>query len=83
MLSTMRTRRVGYVSEDQILPSHLTVARVVDFHRQLFPRWDDAMASNFQFCPNIDEMDYDTTPPVLPDEEGRYPVPVPGVWEEI
>ena len=37
-------RRVGYVSEDQILPPHLTVDRIVDFHRQLFPRWDDAMA---------------------------------------
>jgi len=38
-------RRVGYVSEDQILPSHLTVARIVDFHRQLFPRWDDTTAA--------------------------------------
>jgi ABC-2 type transport system ATP-binding protein len=38
-------RRVGYVSEDQILPSYLSVAKIVDFHRQLFPRWDDAMAS--------------------------------------
>jgi ABC-2 type transport system ATP-binding protein len=38
-------RRVGYVSEDQILPPHLPVERVVDFHRQLFPRWDDAMAT--------------------------------------
>ena len=38
-------RRVGYVSEDQILPAYLTVARVVDFHRRLFPRWDDTMAS--------------------------------------
>jgi ABC-2 type transport system ATP-binding protein len=37
-------RRVGYVSEDQILPPHLTIARVVDLHRQLFPEWDDAVA---------------------------------------
>ena len=22
--------------------------------------WDEAMASNFQFCPNIDALDYDT-----------------------
>ena len=45
--------------------------------------WDDAMASDFQFCANIDAMDYDTAPPVQPDAEGRYPVPVPGVWSEI
>jgi ABC-2 type transport system ATP-binding protein len=38
-------RRVGYVSEDQILPPFLTVADVVDIHRGLFPSWDDGMAS--------------------------------------
>ncbi len=45
--------------------------------------WDETMASNFQFCQNIDTMDYDTAPPVLPDANGHYPVPVPGVWSEI
>jgi len=45
--------------------------------------WDEAMASRFQFCPNIDAMDYATPPPVRPDAQGRYPVPVPGVWSEI
>ncbi len=44
---------------------------------------DDAMASNFQFCPNIDSMDYDTAAPLKPDADGRYPVPIPGVWSEI
>lgn len=37
-------RRVGYVSEDQILPSFLRVSEVVDLHRGLFPDWDDEMA---------------------------------------
>ena len=45
--------------------------------------WDEAMASNFRFCPNIDALDYDTPPPIQPDEQGRYPVPVPGQWSEI
>jgi len=45
--------------------------------------WDEAMASDFQFYAHIDTMDYDTPPPVLPDENGHYPVPVPGVWEEM
>jgi predicted dehydrogenase len=45
--------------------------------------WDEAMASNFQFCPNIDTMDYDTPPPIQPDAQGRYPVPSPGLWSEI
>jgi predicted dehydrogenase len=45
--------------------------------------WDQVMASNFQFCPNIDKMTYDTPAPVQPDAQGRYPVPVPGQWSEI
>ena len=45
--------------------------------------WDQAMASTFQFCPNIDTMDYGTPPPLQPNAEGRYPVPVPGIWSEI
>jgi ABC-2 type transport system ATP-binding protein len=37
-------RRVGYVSEEQILPPFLRVREVIDLHRELFPTWDDAMA---------------------------------------
>ncbi len=48
-------RRVGYVSEDQILPPFLTVADVVDTHRGLFPTWDDEMyselANRFELSP--------------------------------
>jgi ABC-2 type transport system ATP-binding protein len=33
-------RRLGYVSEVQILPPELTVAGVLDLHRSLFPTWD-------------------------------------------
>jgi len=39
-------KRVGYVSEDQILPPFLRVNEVIDLHRGLFPDWDDELASN-------------------------------------
>jgi predicted dehydrogenase len=45
--------------------------------------WDEAMASNFQFCPNIDQLTADSAPPVHADDEGRYPAPVPGKWIEL
>jgi len=37
-------RRIGYVSEDQILPPFLRVGEVIDIHRNLFPTWDEEMA---------------------------------------
>jgi len=45
--------------------------------------WDQAMASNFQLCPNIDQLTDDSPPPIQADAQGRYPVPLPGVWTEI
>ncbi len=45
--------------------------------------WDQAMASDFQWCPKIEQMDYDTPPPVKADAQGRYPAPTPGAWTEI
>jgi ABC-2 type transport system ATP-binding protein len=36
-------QRIGYVSEDQILPPGSTIAELIDFHRYLFPRWDDIL----------------------------------------
>ncbi len=35
--------RVGYVSEDQILPAFLRVGDVIRLHRRLFPSWDSAL----------------------------------------
>jgi len=45
--------------------------------------WDEAMASNFQFCKDIDHLNEDSPPPVKADAHGRYPTPVPGQWSEI
>ena len=38
-------RRIGYVAEDQVLPSFLKVRAVLDLHRGLFPSWDDNYAA--------------------------------------
>ncbi len=44
--------------------------------------WDEMYNSQFQFVKNIDDMNYDTPPPVKADANGYYPVPIPGVWKE-
>jgi hypothetical protein len=45
--------------------------------------WDDAMASEFRFCPNVDGLTESSPAPVLADAEGRYPAPIPGRTVEI
>ncbi|MEX2578643.1 MAG: Gfo/Idh/MocA family oxidoreductase [Verrucomicrobiales bacterium] len=42
--------------------------------------WDDAMASNQKLVPD-DLVDFGSAAPVQPDEDGRYPVAVPGVTD--
>ena len=45
--------------------------------------WDEAMASNFQFCANVDSLTASSPAPARANAEGRYPAPVPGAWTEI
>jgi predicted dehydrogenase len=45
--------------------------------------WEEAMASDFRFCPTIDNLTDDSAPPIQADSQGCYPVPVPGQWTEI
>ena len=39
--------------------------------------WEQALNSNHILVP--DNLDWDSIPPVIPDENGKYPVPIPGV----
>ncbi len=39
-------------------------------------KWDDAINSDFAHAPA--SYDFDAEPPVLPNEDGYYPIPVPG-----
>ena len=45
--------------------------------------WDEALASEFMFCPNIGSLTADSPAPVQADAQGRYPAPIPGVWSEM
>ena len=40
--------------------------------------WEQAMASDLELAPGLDDYTMDSDPPVKPDAEGRYPVAMPG-----
>jgi len=41
--------------------------------------YDDMLNCPHEFAPGLDKMTKDSTPPVVPNAEGKYPVPKPGV----
>jgi hypothetical protein len=45
--------------------------------------WDQMMESRFQFCDYVDRFDFNSPVPVRADENGQFPVPVPGSWREV
>jgi myo-inositol 2-dehydrogenase / D-chiro-inositol 1-dehydrogenase len=40
--------------------------------------WDDAMASNLELAPGLDQMTMSSPAPVNPDAQNRYAVAMPG-----
>jgi len=40
--------------------------------------WDEAFASTTELAPGLDHYTLDSTPPVVPDAAGRYPLALPG-----
>jgi hypothetical protein len=46
--------------------------------------WDEMMTSNFEWVPGgIDAVNENSKPWLVADAQGRYPVPVPGQWNEV
>ena len=45
--------------------------------------WDEALNSDRTLAPIDDFVSFDDPAPVLPDGNGHYPVPMPGVTEVI
>jgi predicted dehydrogenase len=45
--------------------------------------WEEIMASDFQFCANVDELSDKSPAPVRADAQGRYPAPIPGKTREV
>ena len=45
--------------------------------------WDEAFASSIELAPGLDRFTLESPPPVQPDEQGRYPLPVPGATRVV
>jgi len=52
-------------------------------HLNRIVTWEEVTNSQFQFCNYLDELTYDSPPPVKADQEGYFPAPEAGQWKEL
>ena len=45
--------------------------------------WEQALASNIELAPGLDNYTMDSEPPVKPDDQGGYPVAMPGITKVL
>ncbi len=45
--------------------------------------WEAAANSNLRYGPKPEESTFETKPPTLPDKDGNYPLPRPGITKLI
>ncbi len=45
--------------------------------------WDEALGSNLELAPGLENLTLDSPPPVLPDAQGQYPIAMPGLTQSL
>ncbi len=82
--------RNGEVLDNTDYGAKSTMAAVMGFmatYSGQFLEWDKALQSDRRMYPhhdlNPEDVDWDTPAPVQPDENGYYPIPVPGVTQVL
>ena len=83
LLSAIRNNKPHNESRRAALANLGAIMGRAAVHSGQIITWDEALASNFQFCPNVDALTANSPAPVQADAQGRYPAPIPGKTVEI
>ena len=78
LLSAIRNNRPHNEARRAALSNLGAIMGRAAVHTGKIITWDEAMASNFQFCANVDSLTASSPAPVQADAAGRYPAPIPG-----
>ncbi|NLY00248.1 MAG: Gfo/Idh/MocA family oxidoreductase [Rhodopirellula sp.] len=83
LLDAIRSDRPHNEVERSAYSDLATIMGRAAVHSGKIVTWDEALASDFRFCPDIDRLTSDSSAPAKADAAGCYPIPVPGQWSEI
>jgi predicted dehydrogenase len=82
LLDSIRQDRTQNETERAVMSDMASIMGRAAVHTGQIVTWEQMMSSQFQFCPDVDRLDFGGVPPVHDDADGRYPVPIPGKWVE-
>lgn len=82
LLTAIRENRAHNEVERAAYTNLTSIMGRAAIHMGRIITWDEMLASNFKFCPNVD-FTMASPSPVQANAEGRYPIPTPGKWTEI
>lgn len=83
LLSAIRNNRPHNEARRAALSNLGAIMGRAAVHTGKLISWEEVMASDFKFCPNVDELTVNSPAPVQADAQGRYPAPIPGKTVEI
>jgi len=83
LLSAIRNNRPHNEARRAALSNLGAIMGRAAVHSGKIVTWDEAMASNFQFCSNVAELTTNSPAPAQADAQGRYPAPIPGKTVEV
>jgi predicted dehydrogenase len=82
-VKSIRTDRPHNEAKRAVYADYAALLGRAAVHMNQLVTWEDITSSSFQFCDNLESLDYDSDPPVKADEQGYFPSPRAGQWREI
>jgi hypothetical protein len=83
LLDAIRNDRPHNEVQRSVYSNLATIMGRAAVHSGRTVTWEGVTNSDFTFCDDVDNLRFDSEPPVQPDDRGGYPMPTPGQWVEI
>jgi len=83
LMDAIRNNRAHNETQRAVYSNLAAIMGRAAVHSGKIITWDEALASEFVFCPQVDKLDANSPAPVQANAQGSYPAPIPGVTREI
>lgn len=82
-IDSIRNDRPHNEAERAVYADYASLMGRAAAHMNQIVTWEDVTNSQFQFCDNLDKLDYDSPPPITANAEGYFLAPHAGIWKEL